>query len=326
MGCVWALARSACVLGLVLGVSVLPGTASAQSKFPNHPVTLIIPAPPGGPTDTGSRILAEGLARVLGVPVVPQGRPGAGTVVGSAAVARAAPDGYTIGGLVNAGITSPFALNRDVPYKVEDLAPIGIVGLDATVITVRADGPAKSLQDVIADAKAHPKTLSYGAAGVGSMGWVAMEIVKAASGADVQFVPYDGTAPVNTAVMSGDISLGSAGFQSTYPLIKAGKLRALAITRSKRLAAIPDVPTVSEVAHVQPPSFWLGVFAPAKTPKPVFNILVDALRRVMNEPTTIAQLEKAGFDVEYIAPEQTRRIIIEEIAAIKKIASAAPQQ
>lgn len=315
----WALALALTVVGA-------PKSAWAQDKFPNRPLTIIIPAPPGGPTDTGSRILAQALADVFGVPVVPQGRPGAGTVVGTAAVARAAPDGYTIGGLVNAGVTSPFALNRDVPYKVEDLAPLGIVGFDATVITVQSDAPWKSLLDVINESKAHPKTFSYGAAGVGSMGWVAMEIVKLAFQADIQFVPYDGTAPVNTAVMGGDIKLGSAGFQSTAPLIKAGRLRALAVTSSKRLPAMPDVPTVSEIAHIQPPSFWLGVFAPAKTPKSTLNTLAAALKRVTTDPATIAQLEKAGFDVDYIGPEQTRQILIHEIEAIKTIASAAPTQ
>lgn len=315
--------RLCCYGLLMLGALVLgpSKTVLAQNRFPSHALTVIIPAPPGGPTDTGARIIAEGLANSLGHPVVPENRPGAGTRVGAAALARSAPDGYTIGAMPNAAMTSPFALGTEVPYTVDDFAPLGIVVFDASVITVKTDSPWKSLKEMIDQAKAQPNKLTYGAAGVGSMGWVAMEVTKLAFGANILFVPYDGTAPVNTAVLGGHIDVGSASLQTTLPLISAGRLRALAITGSKRSKSLPDVPTIAEAANVRPPSFWVGMFAPSKTPKPVLDTLSKSLEGVVKDPAIASQLEGVGLIVDFIGPDAARKLMADEIQTIRKVSS-----
>lgn len=304
-----------------LSLAQIPG-AQAQGQFPTRQMTMIIPAPGGGPADTGSRIVAQALSDVFGQPVVPDNRPGAATITGTAVVAKAQPDGYTIGGLTNAGLASAAGLGLQVPYKLEDFAPLGIVGFDGTVITVKGDAPWKSIQDIVTEAKQHPKAMTYGAAGVGSMGWVAMETVKLAFGLDITFVPYQGTGPTNTAVLGGHIKIGSSSLASTLPLIKSGDLRPLAVTTAKRVAALPDVPTVLEVSKLEAPSFWLGFFAPAKTPKPILDRLTAALAQIVKDPHVVSQLEKAGFAVDYRDPDAVSKQMAEEVKVTAQLAKS----
>jgi tripartite-type tricarboxylate transporter receptor subunit TctC len=310
------------VIGFAALLSVRVPEAQAQDQFPTRAITVIIPAPGGGPTDSGTRIVAQALSDLFGQPVVPDNRPGAATISGTTVVAKARPDGYTIGGLTNAGLTSAAGLGLQVPYNTDDFAPLGIIGFDSTVITVRADAPWKSLKDLIAEAKQHPKTLTYGAAGVGSMGWVGMEVVKHAFGIDITFVPYQGTGPTNTAVLGGHITIGAASLLSTLSLIKAGDLRPLAVTSAKRVGVLPEVPTVYELSQAETPSFWLGFFAPAKTPKPVLDKLTSALAKILKDPNVASQLEKAGFLLDYRDPAAVRKLMASEIKITAQLAKA----
>lgn len=311
------LARSSLIMGLLLAVSA--GAAAAAESYPTRPIHIIIPAPPGGPTDSGSRIMADALSEVLGKPVIPDNRPGAMTITGTAAVARAAPDGYTLGGLTNAGLTAVTALRRDIPYTIEDFAPLGIIGFDVTVITTRADSPWRSLAEVVAYAKQNPKKLTYSAAGVGSINSLGMEVLKQALAVDITIVPFSGTGPANTAVLSGDVSLGATSLSTTLPLIKSGDLRALATTAAHRLADLPDVPTASEFAKAEPPNFWVGIFAPAKTPKPILGTVASALARAIKDPAVVLRLQKAGLSVDFQGPAAAQTLIANEVKALEAL-------
>lgn len=297
-----------------------PLFAAAQAEFPTRAITMIIPAPPGGPTDLGGRILAKGLADALGQPVVSENRPGAATIVGVSMLARAAPDGYTIGALANAGVTSPFAMGVDVPYKLEDLAPLGTVFFDYSVVTVRTDARWKTMREVMDHAKHNPGKLTYGAPGVGSMGQLSMEFVKLAYGAQIEFIPYAGSAPTITSLLGGHVDLGSANVSVSLSHIKSGKLRALAIASPRRLASLPDVPTVGESGKGDPPSFWLGAFVPAKTPPAVIDKLTRTIEQILKDPAMTDALEKAGLITDYRNPADTRKFMEDEIRTIREIA------
>ena len=309
--------RLSLLLGLMLAMSIGTGTGRAAEPYPTRPIRIIIPAPPGGPTDSGSRIIAEALSEILGKPVVPDNRPGAMTITGTAVVAKATPDGYTLGGLTNAGLTAVTALHREIPYTIQDLSPLGIIGFDVTVITTKSNSPWHSLADVVRDAKQNPKKLTYSAAGLGSINSLGMEVLKHALGIDITVVPFTGTGPANTAVLSGDVSLGATSLSTTLPLIKSGDLRALITTAPQRLAALPDVPTSAELTQAKPPNFWVGLFAPAKTPKPVLTRLAAALARAIKDPAVVSQLQKAGLSVDFQDAAATQTLMTAEVRALE---------
>jgi tripartite-type tricarboxylate transporter receptor subunit TctC len=309
-------------LAVMLAALAASLQAMAQGQYPSRPIAMIIPAPPGGPTDLGGRILAKGMAEVLGQPVVAENRPGAATIVGVAMLARAAPDGYTIGALANAGVTSPFALGNEVPYKLEDLAPLGTVFFDYSVVTVRTDTRWQNIRELMDYARQNPGKLSYGAPGVGSMGHMSMEFVKLAYGVQIEFVPYAGSAPTITSVLGGHVDLGSANVSVSLSHIKAGKLRALAIASPKRVAALPDVPTVGESGKGDPPNFWLGAFVPAKTAAPIIEKLARTIEQILKDPAMTSALDKAGLIADYRNPAETRQFIDDEIKTIRNIAKS----
>lgn len=306
-------------LALVLGALAFPASAFAQA-YPSRSITMIIPAPPGGPTDLGGRILGKALADALGQPVVAENRPGAATIVGVSMLARSAPDGYTIGALANAGVTSPFAMGRDVPYKLEDLEPLGTAFFDYSLVTVKSDARWQSIKELMDYAKQNPGKLTYGAPGVGSMGQMSMEFVKLAYGVQIVFVPYAGSAPTITSLLGGHVDVGSANISVSLAHIRSGKLKALAVASPKRVASLPEVPTVGELGKGDPPSFWMGAFVPAKTPAAIVEKLARTMEQVLKDPAITAALDNAGLIADYRNPAETRRFIAEEIKVIAKIA------
>lgn len=307
-------------LALIIAALVVPSQGFAQSQYPSRSISLIIPAPPGGPTDTAGRVIASALAGVLGQPVVPENRPGAGAILGTGLLAKAAPDGYTIGALANVGLTSQFGLGRDVPYKMEDFIPLGIIGFDVQLVSIRTDSQFKSLKEVVDYAKANPKKLSYGAVGSGSTSQMAMEAVKQALGIDMTFVPYNGAGPTLTALLGGHIDIGSAQLSSSQPFVASGRLKPLIVTSSARMAALPGVPSVNELGSSGTPNFWVGLFLPAKTPAAVVDKLGQGLGQVLKDPAMVTRLERTGLIVDYRTPEATRKLMAEEIKLIANLA------
>ncbi len=280
---------------------------SAQDGYPSKPVTMIVPFPPGGIADIVGRPLAAVMERTLKQPVIVVNRTGAGGAVGMAAVAKAAPDGYTI--LMGLSSISIFPvsdrINGKTPaYEMKEFAPIALVTADPTVLVVRADGPYKTLKDFVDAARANPGKINYSSSGVYGTLHVAMEIFANAAGIRLFHVPYQGGGPAVTALLGGQVEALASGPAAAIGQIKGGKMRALASWSDKRLALLPDLPTFKELGYDAEFYIWAGVFAPAATPGPVLARLREAVRNGVGDPEFRGAMEKVATPIAYLdAPE-----------------------
>jgi tripartite-type tricarboxylate transporter receptor subunit TctC len=279
----------------------LASSAAAQG-FPNRPIRLIVTYPPGGGADLMARLLAPKMGEVLGQTVIVENKPGASGQIGAMEVLHAAHDGHTL--LFDA---SSFAVNpslyASLPYDpMKQFKPITVIALFPNMLVVNPSFPAKSVKDLIAMAKEKPGTLAFASSGNGSAQHLAGELFKQKAGVDLTHVPYKGGGPALNDVMGGQIPMYFANMASGLPHVKAGKLRALAITGSKRSPALPDVPTIAETGL---PGYevyeWNAIFAPTGTPAPVIAKISDAVQEAMREPRFRERLvllggEPAGYD------------------------------
>ncbi len=281
--------------------------AVAQDAYPSKPITMIVPFPPGGVADIVGRPLASEMQKALKQPVVVVNRTGAGGAVGMAAVAKSAPDGYTV--LMGLSSISIFPvsdrINGKAPaYEMSDFAPIALVTADPTVLAVRADGPYKTVKDFVAAAKANPGKINYSSSGVYGTLHVAMEIFANAAGIKLFHVPYQGGGPAVTALLSGQVEASAQGPAAVIGQIKAGKMRALANWGTERLKLLPDIPTFKELGYDAEFYIWSGVFAPAATPAPVLTTLRAAVKQSANSQAFRTAMEKVQTPIAYLdAPE-----------------------
>lgn len=256
-------------LALAAGLSLMAAPAAAQTDFPSKPLRFIVPYPPGGPLDTMARLLAEKVRDSLGQPVVVENKAGAGGNIGADLVAKSAPDGYTlVMGAVATHAINPF-LFANLPYDpIKDFAPITIVASVPNVLVMNLEFAQKnninSVADLVAYAKKNPGRLNYGSGGNGSAGHLSGELLKARAGIAAEHIPYQGAAPAQLALLSGQSDFMFDNLAASAPLIKDGKVKALAVTTAKRSSLLPDVPTVEE-SGVKGFDLgtWFGVFAPA---------------------------------------------------------------
>jgi len=288
------------------GMASVP--ALAQDKFPSHPITMIIPFPPGGVADQTGRPVAAGMEKFLKQPVIASNKGGAGGAVGMAAAANAKPDGYTILMALSSISIIPEAdklFDRKPAYEMKQLAPIALVTSDPTILVVPADKPWKTVADLVADAKKRPGEISFSSSGLYGTLHMATEMFAHAAGVKFRHVPFAGAGPAMTALLGGHVDMLASGPGVVVPHIKAGKLRALAGWGEKRVAALPDVPTFKELGYKDVEFYiWAGVFAPAATPAPVQQVLRDAVRAAVNDPEFKATMEKLQTPVSYLdAPE-----------------------
>lgn len=308
------LAASALVLTLGHGV------AAAQT-FPAHPVKLVIPYAPGGTSDFVGRGIATRLGEILGQPVVVENKPGASEIIGTEAVAKAAPDGYTLL-LVTPSFTSNPALFATLPYdSAKAFAPVALVASYPHVLVATAALPINSVQDLIAIAKANPGRLNYASGGSGGSNHLAAELFKSLTTVQLTHVPYKGNGPAITDLVAGRVQLLFTGMAPVEAFIKAGKLRALAVTGPKRLASAPDVPTMAEAGV---PDYdlvsWYGVLAPAGTPKAIVDLLNADLRKTMQTPEVKAKFEASlGADTTVGTPDQFGAMLRRESATWGKL-------
>jgi len=253
--------------------------------FPNKPIKIIVTAAPGGTSDITSRALSDILGKELGQTVIVENKAGGAGIIGIQAMLAAPPDGYTIA-MGNIGPNAiNYSLYKNLPYKMEDLEPITIVMANPNVLVVNPDFPAKTVAELVALAKANPGKYSFASSGRGQSIHMSGELLKVQAGIDIIHVPYKGAGPALADLLAGQTNMMVDNLPSSMQYIKAGKLRALAVTSKTRVAELPDVPTMIQSGY---PNFevtaWFGLFAPAGTPKPVIEKLYVAVKKALDTP------------------------------------------
>lgn len=294
-------------IGLVLmalcATSIAPATARAQGTYPDKPITMIVPFPPGGVADTVARPVAEALARELKQSVVVENKAGAGGALGIGVVARAAPDGYTLLLSLSSISILPEAdsvLQRKPAYTLDQFKPIARFTADPTVFVVRADAPWKTLAEFITDAKRRPGALNYGSSGNYGTMHVPMEMLKAAADFRMTHIPYTGAGPAVVALLAGQVDAIATGPSTIVQQIQAGKLRALAHWGDHPLLALPGVPSLTQAGYPVQFAQWSALFVPAKTPDEIVQRLRGAAAKVAADPAVVQTISKAGSPIEYL--------------------------
>jgi tripartite-type tricarboxylate transporter receptor subunit TctC len=290
-------------------------TAAAHAQqYPTRPVRIIVPYPPGAITDAVPRMVADKLRDEWNQPVVVENRPGAGGRIGTEAVAKAAPDGYTLVlGIPDTVVIAPF-LFKTMPYDPQrDLTPVTNLARQSYLLIARQDVPVASVADVVRAAKASPGRLRFASWGEGSAGHLSMEMVKSMAAVDLQHIPYKGSAAALLGLLGGEVDMMFAGYSTTLPHIKAGKLKVLARTSANRVAITPDIPTIAESGfqgyEVQA---WYGLFAPAQTPRPIVEQIQAAVVRALNQPDVKARIEGYYAEIVGNTPDDFAKAIREE--------------
>jgi tripartite-type tricarboxylate transporter receptor subunit TctC len=282
-------------------------------------VEFIVSFPAGGPADGSARVLQPLMSAALKQSIVVLNKPGGGGTIGAEYVARAKPDGRTIYVSTNSVLTISPHLKKS-GYSIADFAPVGAFAVDVGAICIRSTVPAKNLEEFVAYAKANPGKLSYGSAGYGTVSFFSMELFKLAYGLDILHVPFQGTGPVKSALLGGHVVISSSGFGSLGPLVKSGDLVALATTSPKRVPAWPNVPTMAEKGFPEASlNIWMGLYVPAKTPKPVVEHLVATLAQVAKEPALATSLDKLGMALDYRDPAGTAALLKSESDTVGKL-------
>jgi tripartite-type tricarboxylate transporter receptor subunit TctC len=296
----------------ILFAALLCGAAAvhAQASWPDKPITMIVPFPPGGVADTVARPVAEALGRELKQQVIVDNKAGAGGATGIGAAARAAPDGYTVLLSLSSISILPEAdkiLARKPQYTLDQFVPIARFTADPTVLVVRAEAPWKSFAEFVADAKARPGAYNYGSSGNYGTMHVPMEMLKAAAGFRMTHIPYTGAGPAVLALLGGQVDAVSTGPSTVAQQVRAGKLRALAHWGDKPLQSLPDVPSLTQLGYRTTFAQWSALFVPAGTPAPIVAKLREAARKAAADPQVVATIGRAGSPIEYLdAPEFQR--------------------
>jgi len=303
-------------------------TVAAQD-YPTRQITMIVPFPPGGVADTVARPVAESMARLLRQPVIVENRAGAGGGVGMAAVARAAPDGYTVLLALSSISIIPEAdrlLKRAPMYELKQFTPIARFTADPTVLTVRADSPWKTAAEFIAAMKARPAAYSYGSSGNYGTMHVPMEMLKNAAGFRLLHIPYTGAGPAVVALLGGQVDAVAAGPAAIVQHVRSGRLRALAHWGEGRLTSLPEVPSLTELGYAVTFSQWSALFVPAGTPEPVVARLREAARNSAQDAKVQQVIGNAGSPILYQDAPQFQQFwqqdatrMIEAVRAIGRI-------
>jgi tripartite-type tricarboxylate transporter receptor subunit TctC len=297
------------LIALALAATSLGG-ASGQDAYPSKPITMVVPFPPGGVADIVARPAADAMSRYLKQPVVIENKAGAGGGIGMGFVAKAKPDGYTVLLALSSISILPEAdkvTGRQPLYALDQFVPIARFTADPTVLAVRSDSPWKTLSDFIADAKRRPGAITYGSSGNYGTMHMPMEMFASAAGIKLLHVPYTGGGPAVVGLLSGNVDALSTGPSTVIQHVKAGKVRVLASWGEKRLASLPEVPTLTESGV--PATFfqWSALFAPTGTPESVLTKLREAARAAANDPAFVSALGAVETPVQYLdAPELQR--------------------
>lgn len=279
--------------------ALIPAHPALSQAYPSKPIRIIVPFAAGGPTDTHSRWAAQHLNAAFGQPVLVDNRGGAGGVIGTEAVAKAAPDGYILLGGNPGPLTIAPSVRKQLAYDpVKDFAPITLIARSASCMCVHPSVPAKGLREFIALAKSKPGRINYATPGVGTVGHLGTELFATMAGIKMTMVPYKGAALYAVDLMAGNIDFAYVQIAQSVPLIHAGKLRALGVTAVTRSPLLPDVPTADEQGVKGFSSYnWNGILAPAGTPKAIIDRIHAVLSKPLHDPATRKQLESLGYEV-----------------------------
>ncbi len=290
------------------------GSAAAEASFPVRPVRMIVPLAPGGGSDIVARITAAALGEAWGQSIVVDNRPGAGSVVGTAIAAKAAPDGHTLLVSSSSLAISP-ALYKDLPYDLlRDFAPVTLLASQPSALAVHVSVPAASARELIALAKAQPGRLAYGSAGAGSATHLGSELFRIAGGIELLHLPYKSAGLATNALLSGEAQVLLTNMASVLPHIKGGKLRVLGVTSLKRSPLAPELPTVAESGL---PKFeyltWYGMVVPAGTPRPVVDVIARDASRALRAPAFLDRFTQQGLDLLASSPADFGRFLDAEL-------------
>jgi len=316
---------STIIIGLVVA-SAIAGhcvEAQAQTPYPNRPIRLITPFPPGGITTILAHLVGQKLTEAWGQPVIVDNRPGGNTIIGTEALARATPDGYTLILTTNSHVIVPQL--QKVPFDpLKDFTPIATISSNETLMLIHPSVPANTLQELIALAKARPGKMNYGSLGSGGIQHLSSEMFNLVAGIDVRPIPYKGAGPTIIALIGGEVQMSIQGTATSLPQIKGGKLKGLAITGAQRWAQLPQVPTFAEAGLPgYDMKYWQAVLAPANVPRPIVDKLAAEIGRIQNTVEVREKLVSQGLDPWITPSKQLDQILRSEMAKYGKIIKAA---
>lgn len=312
-------------LALAVAAAAFTPVAATAQNWPAKPIKLIVGNPPGGTNDILARLLQTPLSEVLGQPIVIENKAGGGTIVGTEATVRSAPDGYTIGTIISVH-ASNVSLQPRLPYDaIKDITPIAFLGRVSNIVVVHPSVPANSMKELIDLAKAKPGSIHHGTSGNGTSQHFSGELLKLGAGIDIVHVPYRGGGPAINDVVGGQIQMMFGNFASILPHVQAGRVRPLAVTSATRSPVLPDLPTVAEAASI--PGFavteWYAVIGPAGLDPAIVKKINDALYTVMKRPEIATKLRDQGIEVDFMTPAQVDGFIKAEIEKFRDIVDRA---
>lgn len=293
---------------------------TAHAAYPDRPITLIVPFPPGGSTDVVSRIIANKAGALLGQKMIVENRPGAGTVIGSNLVAKAAADGYTLL-MGNTSFTVNASLLKTLPYDtVKDFTPIAFIASHPGAFLAQAQKPYKTFKEFVVYTKAHPDVVVYSSAGIGSWPHLSMAMLANTVGLNMLHVPYQGTGPAKADLIAGRVDVKIEGYVTSKDMVQDGRLNVLAVTGAKRAAYLPDVPTVAELGYPEYEStYWLGILGPAAMPAEVVATLEKVLLEICADPAFVKELTDRDIDVQGLPAKDLKVEIDKQIAKWKTV-------
>jgi tripartite-type tricarboxylate transporter receptor subunit TctC len=305
-------------LGLSGGLLARP--AIAQDKWPSRLIRFVVPFPPGGANDVIGRVMADKLSKALGATVVVENKPGAGGTIGAAAVAKSDPDGYTImiGYIGNLGYAP--TIYGNLPYDpLTSFEPISLIAKVPGILVVNPKLPIQTVKDLIDYTKNNPGKMAYSSGGNGTAAHIGMAYLCHETGMKMVHVPYRGTAPSVTDLISGQVQVTMSGWPGTGPFIKSGQLRAIAVSSAGRVSYAPEIPTIAESVPGFEAVQWYGIVAPARTPAPIVDRLNREIAGMLNAPDLLSYLNNEGALAETSSPQQLRDYMKSEIARWRKI-------
>jgi tripartite-type tricarboxylate transporter receptor subunit TctC len=309
----------AILAGAALATTLI-STAVAQADYPSRPVSVIVPQATGGANDTIARIVAAKLSEVLGQQFVVENRSGAGGNIGTAAAAKAKPDGYTLLLTTNSTqVINPWLYTTTGFDALKDFTPVGLVASAGYVLVVNAAFPANNVNELIAQAKANPGKINYASAGNGTLNHLIVEMFKQKVGIDMQHIPYKGASAAATDVAGGTVPVSVQSAPSSLSLLASGKIKALAVTNEKRIAALPDTPSISESIPGFGSTPWYGILAPAGTPAAIVDKLNAAIKTALADKDVQDKLIKQGCEALQNTPQQFAALLKDDLATWEKI-------